>query len=188
MRDLTTHRSAGHGHDCCHAPHNSRRGFLKLATLGAGVTLLTPMLTRPAQAGGVDTLLLTCMDYRLMARVAEYMDGRGLKEKYDHIVLAGASLGALNDKKPSWGEAFWDEVEIARELHHVKRLVVIDHRDCGAYKAFLNQDLAGDPKRETEVHGQYLTKLKDMAKQRHPELEVELLMMGLDGKVETLAA
>lgn len=188
MKDLTAHQSTGHGHGCCHAQHNSRRGFLKLATLGAGVTLMTPMLTRPAQAGSVDTLLLTCMDYRLMARVAEYMDGRKLKANYDHIVLAGASLGALNEKKPAWGAAFWDEVQIARDLHHVKRLIVMDHRDCGAYNAFLNLDLAGDAKRETEVHSQYLVKLKEMAKQRYPDLEVELLIMDLDGKVETLAA
>lgn len=180
--------STGHHHGCCQGEHSSRRGFLKLATLGAGVTLMAPMMmSRPAQAGGVDTLLLTCMDYRLMARVAEYMEGRSLKEKYDHIVLAGASLGALNDKKPAWGEAFWDEVEIARDLHHVKRLIVMDHRDCGAYKAFLNLDLAADPRRESDVHGQYLTKLRAIAKQRHPDLEVELLIMDLDGKVETLA-
>lgn len=181
--------STGHHHGCCQGEHSSRRGFLKLATLGAGVTLMAPMMMMsPAQAGGVDTLLLTCMDYRLMARVAEYMEGRSLKEKYDHIVLAGASLGALNDKKPAWGEAFWDEVEIARDLHHVKRLIVMDHRDCGAYKAFLNLDLAGDPRRESDVHGQYLTKLRTIAKQRHPDLEVELLIMDLDGKVETMAA
>lgn len=181
--------STGHRHGCCQGEHNSRRGFLKLATLGAGVTLMAPMMmSRPARAGSVDTLLLSCMDYRLMGHVAGYMNARNMQANYDHVILAGASLGALTDKKPAWGEAFWDHVAVAKELHHIKRLIVMDHRDCGAYKVFLGMDVASDPAKETEVHGQYLTKLKAMVKERHPDLEVELLLMGLDGAVEKLAA
>ena len=40
------------------------------------------------------------MDYRLMDDIERYMSGRGLRDKYDHIVLAGASLGAITDKYP----------------------------------------------------------------------------------------
>ncbi|HYF89324.1 carbonic anhydrase [Azospirillum sp.] len=181
--------STGHHHGCCHGEHSSRRGFLKLATLGAGVTLMAPMMmSRPARAGSVDTLLLSCMDYRLMGHVAGYMNARNMQANYDHVILAGASLGALTDKKPAWGEAFWDHVAVAKELHHIKRVIVMDHRDCGAYKVFLGMDVASDPAKETAVHGQYLTKLKAMVKERHPDLEVELLLMGLDGTVEKLAA
>ncbi|AWB08597.1 hypothetical protein A6A40_26835 (plasmid) [Azospirillum humicireducens] len=181
--------STGPHHGCCQGEHSSRRGFLKLATLGAGVTLMAPMMmSRPAQAGSVDTLLLSCMDYRLMGHVASYMNARNMQANYDHVILAGASLGALTDKKPAWGEAFWDHVAVAKELHHIKRLIVMDHRDCGAYKVFLGMDVASDPAKETAVHGQYLTKLKAMVKERHPDLEVELLLMGLDGTVEKLAA
>ncbi|CBS90679.1 carbonic anhydrase [Azospirillum lipoferum] len=181
--------STGHHHGCCQGEHSSRRGFLKLATLGAGVTLMAPMMmSRPAQAGSVDTLLLSCMDYRLMGHVASYMNARNMQANYDHVILAGASLGALTDKKPAWGEAFWDHVAVAKELHHIKRVIVMDHRDCGAYKVFLGMDVASDPAKETAVHGQYLTKLKAMVKERHPDLEVELLLMNLDGTVEKLAA
>jgi carbonic anhydrase len=181
--------STGHHHGCCQGEHSSRRGFLKLATLGAGVTLMAPMMmSRPALAGSVDTLLLSCMDYRLMGHVASYMNAQNLQANYDHVILAGASLGALTDKKPAWGDAFWDHVAVAKELHHIKRLIVMDHRDCGAYKVFLGMDLSPDPAKEAEVHGQYLTKLKAMVKERHPDLQVELLLMGLDGKVEKLAA
>ncbi|MFP5515376.1 MAG: carbonic anhydrase [Alphaproteobacteria bacterium] len=181
--------STGHHHGCCQGEHSSRRGFLKLATLGAGVTLMAPMMmSRPAWAGSVDTLLLSCMDYRLMGHVAGYMNARNMQANYDHVILAGASLGALTDKKPAWGEAFWDHVAVAKDLHHIKRLIVMDHRDCGAYKVFLGMDVASDPAKETAVHGQYLSKLKAMVKERHPDLEVELLLMGLDGTVEKLAA
>lgn len=179
----------GHEHGCCHAEHNSRRTFLKLATLGAGVALMAPVMPGAARAAGnVEALLLSCMDFRLMDEVAAYMQGRNLKDNYDHIVLAGASLGAVTDKKPAWNEAFWDHVAVAKDLHHIKKVIVMDHRDCGAYKVFLGQDLKGDPAKEAAVHGQHLTKLGAMIKQKHPDLEVELLLMGLDGKVETVAA
>ncbi|AWK88961.1 carbonic anhydrase [Azospirillum thermophilum] len=178
-----------HTHGCCHAEHNSRRTFLKLATLSAGVALLSPMVAGSARAAGnVEALLLSCMDYRLMDEVAAYMQGRNLLNNYDHIVLAGASLGALTDKKPAWNEAFWDHVAVAKDLHHIKKVIVMDHRDCGAYKVFLGMDLKDDKAKEAEVHGQYLTKLGAMIRQKHPDLEVELLLMGLDGKVEPVGA
>lgn len=34
------------------------------------------------------------MDYRLTDDTVAYMEGHGLHDKYDHVVLAGASLGA----------------------------------------------------------------------------------------------
>lgn len=184
------HHDAHQGEDgCCRGERNSRRSFLKIATLGAGAVLLAPMMGgRARAAGNVDALLLSCMDYRLVDDTARYMDGRGLTDNYDHVILAGASLGALTDQKKAWGEAFWDHVAVARQLHGIKRLIVIDHRDCGAYRVFLGQDLKGDKAKETEVHAEQLRKLAALVKERHPELEVELLLMALDGTVEPIAA
>ncbi len=191
MHDETGHHQShgdhSHaGHDCCgHTPRNSRRSFLKIASLGAGAMLLAPMIPGKAQAGGnVEALLLSCMDYRLVDDIVRYMDGRGLTNNYDHVILAGASLGALTDKKKAWGEAFWDHVDVAKQLHHIHKVIVMDHRDCGAYRVFLNQDLAGDKAKETAVHAEQLRTLAGMIKQKHPDLEVELLLMSLDGSVE----
>lgn len=196
MQDETLHsRFGGHshadhaGHDCCgHTPRNSRRSFLKIASLGAGAMLLAPMIPGRAQAAGnVEALLLSCMDYRLVDDTVRYMDGRGLTNNYDHVILAGASLGALTDQKKAWGEAFWDHVDVAKQLHHIRKVIVMDHRDCGAYRVFLGQDLAGDKDKETAAHAEQLRTLAGMIKRKHPELEVELLLMSLDGSVEPVA-
>lgn len=177
-----------HHPGCCQGERNSRRTFLKLAALGAGVSLLAPTIPGTARASGnVEALLLTCMDYRLLDDVSAYMHSRDLAKRYDHIILAGASLGALTDKKPTWGEEFWDHVQVACDLHHIRKVIVIDHRDCGAYKVFLGADLKDDPAKETEVHSGYLKKLGAMLKQKHPELDVELHLMSLDGKVEDVS-
>ena len=87
-----------------------------------------------------EVLLLTCMDFRLMHDVALYMQNRGLKGKYDHVVLASASLGVLAEKFPNWGQTFWQHLDISIKLHKIEKLIVMDHRDCGAYRMFLDED------------------------------------------------
>ena len=130
------------------------------------------------------TLLLSCMDHRLVDATVDYVDNIGLEGDYDHIALAGASLGVLNDKYPEWGKTFWEHVETAKKLHHIKKIIVLDHRDCGAYKEFLGEDLVENPEREMMVHAEYMRKLGKIIKKRHTDLEVELLLMALDGSVK----
>jgi carbonic anhydrase len=176
--------------DCCsHATLPlSRRGAFGLIALGAGVSLLSTLAPGVARARGhTDMLLLTCMDYRLTDDTVAYMEGHGLHDKYDHVVLAGASLGALTDKFPSWGETFWTHLDVAINLHHIHKVMVIDHRDCGAYKVILGAETVDTPDKELAVHTQQLHALRDAIKQRHPNLEVELALMDLDGKVEEIA-
>ncbi|MFP4079280.1 MAG: twin-arginine translocation signal domain-containing protein, partial [Ectothiorhodospira sp.] len=76
-----------------------RRRFLQLAALGAGASLLatTSWVPEARAAGETEALLLTCMDFRLMDEIERYMTYRGLRNKYDHMILAGASLGALTE-------------------------------------------------------------------------------------------
>src|SRR5687767_3220426 len=104
-----------------------RRRLLQLAALGAGVSLLTPFAARAAK--NVDALLLSCMDYRLMDDIERYMSGRGLRDNYDHIILAGASLGAVTDKYPAWNQTFWEHLGAAIQLHNIQTVVLMDHRD-----------------------------------------------------------
>ena len=166
-----------------------RRRFLQVAVLGGGATLLASMLPAGVAnaAGNTEALLLSCMDFRLMDDVERYMATRGLRDKYDHIVLAGAALGAVTDKYPAWNKTFWDHVGLAVDLHHIHKVIVMDHRDCGAYKVILGEDFAKDPAKEKKVHSEKLKELAKLIKKQHPKLEVELLLMSLDGKVESVA-
>ena len=167
----------------------SRRRFLKLAALGGGVSLLsaTALLPRAMAAGGTDALLLTCMDYRLIDDVERYMNGRGLRDRYDHIILAGASLGAVTDKFPAWNQTFWEHLDIAIQLHKINSVIILDHRDCGAYKVILGPEHAQEAKLELDTHATQLRKLKGIVQEKHPPLKVETLLMDLQGKVETVA-
>src|SRR6266849_645836 len=130
---------------------NGRRQFLRTAIVGGGAaafgTALWPL--RVFAAGHTDVLLLSCMDYRLVGKTRSYMVRRHLGEqKYDHIVLAGAALGAVTDKFPEWNKTFWDELGLAIDLHEIHKVMILDHRDCGAYKEILGKDFAKYPVEE----------------------------------------
>ena len=107
-----------------------------------------------------DLLLLTCMDFRFFLEIAERMKG----VKYDHVILAGAALGAVvPEKEETWHPTFFDHLELARELHSIKSVLVMEHRECGAYgpkPGFGLLDPKPDRERERAVHEQQVAKLE----------------------------
>lgn len=175
---------------CLHPPahrrcHLSRRRMLRTAAAGAAL-FAAPMMPLPAAAGHAGALLLSCMDYRLLDDVVRYMDSRALTNNYDQVILAGASLGVTTSLYPAWGETFWSHLQLSLDLHHVNKLIILDHRDCGAYKAIFGQDYAAEPQRETEIHALQMKELRGLVAEKHPDLPTELLLMSLDGSVKTI--
>lgn len=167
---------------CCEHSAPSRRAVLAGAVVGGGMAW-----AGQASAGGqAEVVLLSCMDYRLANEVEAYMAARGLRDNYDHLIVAGASIG-VNQGDPAWGKTFWEHVGLARKLHNVRKLIVIDHRDCGAYKLLAGEAAVATPELELAAHVKQLHAFRDAVKQRHPELEVELALMSLDGRVEMIA-
>ena len=143
----------------------SRRHVLRAAAGAVGAGLLLP---GAAFAGTAEALVLTCMDYRLVDDALNYFHGRGLTNKYDHVVLAGASAGALGKLGPDWASTFWKHVDTAIQLHHVKELIVVDHRDCGAFKIVYGAEAIGTRVKETNLHRALLRALRGELASRHP--------------------
>ena len=158
----------------------TRREMLA-AAMGAGALGLAAM---PAQAATVSTLAITCIDYRLVDDAVKFFDGKHLTNDYDQVSLAGASLAAVSDKFPSSNAAFWDHIGIAKTLHHIKKVIVVDHRDCGAYKVAFGKDYQGETAAETAQHKGVMQQVKAKLAKLHPELESEFYLMALDGRAE----
>ena len=170
-------------------PGLDRRRLLGLVGIGAAGLLGGTILPGrwALAAPGTEALLLTCIDYRLAAATTRYMAEQQMADKYDQFILAGAALGVENRKFPEWGKTFWEHVQLAIDLHRVRRIIVMDHRDCGFYKEIHGKDLAADPQEELAVHAAQMRLVKADIGRRHPKLEVQLLLMALDGKVEAVA-
>ncbi len=173
----------------CRPVSDDRRRLIGLLGIGAAWAVAgTSLPGRSAfAAGGTDALLLNCIDYRLTAATTRYMADHQMKGKYDQFILAGAALGAKTDKFPAWGTTFWEHVQVAIDLHGIHKIIVMDHRDCGAYKEILGKDLAANPKEEFDVHATQMRALRADIGRKHPKLDVQLLLMALDGKVESVA-
>ena len=185
---------AGTCRGCCpqlddrRAALDRRRLIAMLGIGAAGIVAGTSLPGRRAfAAGSAEALLLNCIDYRLDAATTRYMAEQGMDGKYDQVILAGAALGVENRKFADWGRTFWEHVQIAIDLHHIRRIIIMDHRDCGFFKGVHGKDLAADPEEELKVHTAQMHLVKADIGRRHPNLEVQLLLMGLDGKAETVA-
>lgn len=138
----------------------------------------------PSGTGQAEALLLSCIDYRLPGKIARYMEGRGLAANYDHVILAGASLGVTNTVFPHWGQSFRDHLDLAIKLHNIRRVIILDHRECGSYRVIFGTNLSGDE--EKTQHAQELHRLAREIHDNYPSLEIEKLLMALDGSVETV--
>jgi hypothetical protein len=174
-----------------------RRRFIELAgTAGAAALVSTGLnlgLTKvptlfAAGGAGVEALVLSCMDFRLVNEVGFLLNEHGLVNKYDQVILAGATLGVATDKYPAWAETFWNHLDLAIKLHSIKRVIAVDHRDCGAYKLVFNKDYGKLPDEETQIHTKVMSDFRDLVRRKQPDIEVELLLMWLDGHVQPIGA
>lgn len=107
-------------------------------------------------------LLLTCMDFRFFEQIATVMRNAGLEGRYDHVILAGAALGTVVPGKKHWHKTFFDHLELAEKLHSIRAVIVLEHRDCGAYSPKGFGLLPDKPTREEErrVHFEQVAKLR----------------------------
>ncbi|MCC6176913.1 MAG: twin-arginine translocation signal domain-containing protein [Chloroflexi bacterium] len=172
----------------------SRRRFIELAGaagaaafVSTGLNLVVSRAPSLFAAGGnVEALVLNCFDFRLVNEVGFLLGEHGLTNRYDQVVLAGATLGIGTDRYPAWAQTFWEHLQLAIELHGIKRVIAIDHRDCGAYRVTYNKDFVKSPDEETAIHTKVMTEFRDQVKRKQPSLEVELLLMHLDGHVQPI--
>jgi hypothetical protein len=109
----------------------SRRGFTAMAAAGAGLSLL-PIRARAAGVA-IQGVGIMCIDYRVIDPAVAFFDHQ-LKGSYDLVATAGASLASVSQMFPASVDALWNQVKIAHTLHDIKRVVVLDHRKCGAYQ------------------------------------------------------
>ncbi len=127
-------------------------------------------------------LLLTCMDYRYAHRIINFMDNATppLRRKYDMFVLAGAAAGA--NRFPNWREALVEHIKVARQIDHpIDQLIILEHRDCGAYKAFLGLDWAKvTPPEEWDCHKNQVTQLIATLKDEVQNLTIDSFLLTRD--------
>ena len=159
-----------------------RRSFIQIAG-SAGLVAAFPVMAFAAY-GDYEAMLLSCIDPRTQEPVRSYMDKQGLIGKYSQFSIAGAAIGVVAPKFKAWQPAFWDNLGASVQLHNIKKVIVIDHRDCGAATIAYGRAKVATPEVETETHKAVIAEFRKQIKQRQPKLAVETGLMALDGKME----
>jgi carbonic anhydrase len=159
-----------------------RRHFFHMAGV-AGLAATLPIRSWAAE-GNYEAMLLSCIDPRMVTPVYDYMEKRGLGGKYSQFVIAGAAIAVVAPKFEAWRVAFWDNLATSLQLHHLKRVIAIDHRDCGAARIAYGPGSIATPQAETKTHREVLAEFRAAVAERHPKLTVETGLMALDGSIE----
>lgn len=112
-----------------------------------------------------DACVVSCIDFRLQEHIRLWTDKNLAGQTFDFVSLAG-SAGNL--------EAVISQIEISVRLHKVKRIILINHEDCGAYGA----------ESTFQKHAWDLKTARRTILEKYPNLEVSLYCLHLDGKFE----
>jgi carbonic anhydrase len=186
MLSMPSSHYAGLSCQCCTevlSVSKTRRDFLRVAA-GVGLAgFLAPQLSFAA-SGDYDAMVLSCIDPRFQRLVFDREAKEGRTDKYSAFTVAGASIGVVAPAFKAWHETFWENLAASVQLHNIKQVIVINHRDCGAAKIAYGEAAVATPEAETETHKMALTTFKKELNARQPKLGSQLGLMALDGKVE----
>ena len=128
-------------------------------------------------------MVLSCMDPRFQPIVYNYLKKKKLIGKYSAFTIAGSAIGVTAGKFKKWHRTFWDNIDTSIKLHKIKKLIVINHRDCGAAK-IINGKKEFNRANETKIHKNSFLKLKKIFRKKYPKLIIELKLISLNQKVE----
>ena len=118
-----------------------------------------------------DAMVLSCMDPRFQPKVFKYLKARKLTGKYSAFTIAGAAIGVTHKKFKKWHSTFWDNLETSIKLHKISKLIVINHKDCGAAKiAYKGKKFNSSI--EDKIHKESFKNIEKTLKKKYPNLKV----------------
>jgi hypothetical protein len=114
----------------------------------------------------IAALIIHCIDYRFVSGERRFAKENSLKDSYDLIAYPGASKDI---------EKLTDAVGVSVRLHSPKKIMIVDHEDCGAFGS----------DNSLETHKTSLEKAKTLLQEKFPNLPVETYIAKF-GVVESL--
>ena len=128
-------------------------------------------------------MVLSCIDPRFQPIVYNYLKKKKLNGKYSAFTIAGSAIGVTASKFKKWHLTFWDNIDTSIKLHNIKKLIVINHCDCGAAK-IINGQKKFNAINEKKIHKASFLKLKKIFKRKYPKLNIEFKIISLNKKIE----
>ncbi|TSC85974.1 MAG: Uncharacterized protein G01um10147_1041 [Microgenomates group bacterium Gr01-1014_7] len=114
---------------------------------------------------GCEVVVITCIDYRFQEYINKWIAQNFAPKSFDRVAFAGGVKNIV---------VILNQIDIAKKNHHIHKVILINHEDCGAY------DQEGTPEKHAEDLKTAALKIKEI----HPDLEVETYYLHLDGTFE----
>ena len=128
-------------------------------------------------------MVVSCIDPRFQSKVFNYLKKRKLGGKYSSFTIAGAAVGITNKNFKKWNKTFIENLSTSIQLHKINRLIVINHKDCGAAK-LVNGKNQFNEVNENKIHEESFKKLKKILNKKFPKLHNEFYLMNLKSSVK----
>ena len=166
-----------------HADGHASNRFSRRAVLGglsvgvAGVAAMATATVPQARAQldeGYEAMLMKCIDPRFTTNAWNYMTSRGWQNIYREFAFAGGPVGVVAPVFAGWHETFGENLAISIDLHWVKRVVGMTHRDCGAAAVAYGDRVLTDRAFETEMLSSALREFRTQVQLREPGIGIEL--------------
>lgn len=117
---------------------------------------------------GCETAIVTCIDFRFQEYINNWIAQSFAPKSFDRVATAGGVFDL---------DYVLKQVEISKRLHNIKKAVLINHEDCGAYG-------------ETGIFEKHAEDLKNASakiKEQYPDLKTETYYLHLDGIFEAIS-
>ena len=129
-----------------------------------------------------EAMVLSCIDPRFQHLIHDHLKKNKLTGKYSAFTIAGAAIGVTHNKFKKWHKTFYDNLATSIQLHKIEKLIVINHKDCGAAK-IANGKKEFSPVNEKKIHKESFSKIKKQINKKFPKLKVELNLISIDNRV-----
>lgn len=113
------------------------------------------------------TIVVTCIDFRFQTFIEAWLTKNVGPDNYDRVAWAGGVFDLPGILK---------QIDISVRLHHIAKVILMNHEDCGAYGS------AGTPQKHREDLRGAQAKIHLL----YPHLDVSLYYTHLDGTFEKI--
>lgn len=133
--------------------------------------LLLEPLVEPFNYEGQHTcpaVVIGCIDFRIWRKVVNFVEKKIEEFDFDFLNWPGATR-PINDRLET-NDFVQYCLQVPCDLHHVQKIILANHRDCGAYEGSKRFD--NDHEQETIFHFKELALAKQKLQKLYPNIQV----------------
>lgn len=125
-----------------------------------------------------EAVVLSCIDFRFWKETAEFAEKELGIKSFDFPSLPGA-VKPINEDE----ELAMKCISVPCDLHHVQKIILVNHEDCGAYGGSAKFATRED---EQKFHEEELRKAKVKISEKYPDKETVMIYARLADENENI--